>query len=330
MKNATTKEYEEAPSGAITLYNYKEPFMEFKEPSTGEGYGYEGVLMLDADGDTLQCHMCGTWHNSLAHHLRKEHAMSARHYKEMVGLNQSSALISENYRARLIAAKLKNGTLGRNIRPGKPKTEEEKAKIAATLRNRTRQTQNVFGTCPLQLKYRLQEMVERLGYLPRKKECVFQDSAERVYGSWKNFVEECGYEYRIPGKTIRHRGYTPKITTDELRAIYFNAVVKTGEKPTWQFAQKHYGWDRAKWRQVQLALNNRFTKPEKKDIEAEAKQAAKDLDVKSRLAILKGFYTSYQRMPSSSDHRRRLVPNLSWYYHHYGTIQNAVTAAMSL
>lgn len=53
-------EYEEAPSGFVTLYNYKEPFMKFKE-----GYGFQGVLLFDGTSDKIQCHFCGNWYDAL-------------------------------------------------------------------------------------------------------------------------------------------------------------------------------------------------------------------------------------------------------------------------
>lgn len=44
MRKLPTKEveYEEAPSGYVKLYNYKEPFMKFNG-----GHGYQGVLLVD-------------------------------------------------------------------------------------------------------------------------------------------------------------------------------------------------------------------------------------------------------------------------------------------
>jgi len=41
-----TLEYEEAPSGSVCLYNYKEPFMEFHDEELGVGHGYQGVLLM--------------------------------------------------------------------------------------------------------------------------------------------------------------------------------------------------------------------------------------------------------------------------------------------
>ena len=41
-------EYEEAPSGYVTLYNYKEPFMPYRE-----GYGYLGVVLFDGETDKV-------------------------------------------------------------------------------------------------------------------------------------------------------------------------------------------------------------------------------------------------------------------------------------
>lgn len=47
-------EYEDSPSGFVTLYNYKEPFMKYEE-----GYGLKGVLLFDGKTGRVQCHMCG-------------------------------------------------------------------------------------------------------------------------------------------------------------------------------------------------------------------------------------------------------------------------------
>lgn len=46
-KGAKTVEFEDAPSGMITLYNYKEPFMDFVDEATGGGFGYQGVLISE-------------------------------------------------------------------------------------------------------------------------------------------------------------------------------------------------------------------------------------------------------------------------------------------
>lgn len=61
-------EYPEAPSGFVTLYNYKEPFMPFTDPDTREGFGYGGVLVFDGVSDKVQCHLCGEWYHALGNH----------------------------------------------------------------------------------------------------------------------------------------------------------------------------------------------------------------------------------------------------------------------
>lgn len=96
-KDKRQMEYSDSPSGFVTLYNYKEPFMKFEE-----GYGYLGTLLFDGKTDTIQCHFCGDWFSYLPHHLHKEHSMTAKQYKEKIGLLSSSALISESEREKLM------------------------------------------------------------------------------------------------------------------------------------------------------------------------------------------------------------------------------------
>src|SRR6185436_14180348 len=145
-KERKEMEFEEAPSGFVKLYNYKEPFMKFDR-----GFGYEGVLLFDGKTDKIQCHFCGQWFSQLGHHLHKEHNMLASEYKDEVGLLQTTALIGEELRAKLIQKNL--GKRLKNLRPGKKKTRAEKEKIRKTLKANAlrRETQNRFGTSPLQL-----------------------------------------------------------------------------------------------------------------------------------------------------------------------------------
>src|SRR3990167_11305295 len=103
-------EYEEAPSGFIKLYKYKEPFMKFQE-----GFGFEGVLAMDGNGDKIQCHLCGNWYEVLGNHLHREHNMKASDYKRLVGLRQNTALISEKVREKMVTNGIERF---KNLKPG--------------------------------------------------------------------------------------------------------------------------------------------------------------------------------------------------------------------
>lgn len=139
-----------------------------REEGDERGYGFQGVLMFDGEDDKVQCHLCGEWFEYLPNHLHREHTTSAGEYKEMVGLSQSTALLGERQRAKLI----ENGLARRlqNLRPGKKRTQKEKDKIRETLKRMTRERQNLTGTCPAQLIERIREAYHRVGHTPQDHE----------------------------------------------------------------------------------------------------------------------------------------------------------------
>lgn len=210
-------ECEDAPSGFVKLYNYKEPFMEFEE-----GYGFQGVLLYDGKTDKIQCHFCGDWFNYLPHHLHREHNMTAKIYKEKVGLRQSSALISESARTNMLQAGLDKRK--QNLIKGGKKTEQEKKKISETLKKCPLETKNQFGTCPLQLIDRLKKLAEKLGHTPESKyECNFTPILGKVFGSYSNACKRAGLEIRKPGVNVRHRAYEGR-TKEEHKALLLSLI----------------------------------------------------------------------------------------------------------
>lgn len=322
-RGAKTIEFPDAPSGQITLYNYKEPFMDFVDEATGGGFGYQGVLMLDADGDTVQCHLCGGWFHSLQHHIRREHNVSAKLYKEKVGLNKTTALISDNYRLKLIEAKKLKATLTKNLRPCKEVTEETKKKIAETLKKRTRQTQNVFGTCPLQLKERFINLAEKLGRLPKSREVQFIDAVYKTFGTYANFVAECGYKPRT------HKDYAKrKYSNEKLKEMYSNLLTKYGKNIKRTHLQKEFDMKKT-------AADSALQKIKKaefyKDMQKAFREAELKLDRRERLLNLRNFYRTNNRLPSGSDFRRKYMGGSpGWYYYNYKTLKDALKAANEL
>lgn len=65
-----------------------------------------GVLLRDDEGKLL-CAFCGRLYDSLAHHVKRAHGLSARNYREEVGLLQKHVLVSEKSRQRYIAHALR-------------------------------------------------------------------------------------------------------------------------------------------------------------------------------------------------------------------------------
>ena len=158
MKKVVKKdilEYDEAPSGYIMLYNYKEPLMQFDG-----GYGFTGVLAHDPKRDLIQCHLCGNWFERLSNHLMKEHNMRCNQYKDYVGLNQKTALINESLRKKLIEHGQKNIVGQKNFKKNTYKrSEETKKKISITRAKNVAEMQNINGTCPMQLIDRLKKKI---------------------------------------------------------------------------------------------------------------------------------------------------------------------------
>lgn len=183
-------EHEEAPSGFVRLYNYKEPFMPVEK-----GFGYQGVLLMDGSGKTVQCHICGEWLPSIGKWHLRDHRVTANQYKERFGLDKTTALVSEEYRKKLL-----------NHVPPKRKawedfTKEEQeaivAKYRATMAKGSREKQNQRGTCPAQLIERLRKKKEELGRDPTHLEIAsWKETLKKVFGSLAEAYRRAGLEPR--------------------------------------------------------------------------------------------------------------------------------------
>ena len=320
-------EYEEAPCGYATFYNYKEPLMKFTE-----GYGYIGAIVFDGKTDKIQCHFCGEWLGSLPHHLRREHNMTASEYKERVGLLQTTALISESARAKLIASGLDKRL--QNLRQQRGKmSQEQKDKIRATLkRNGDKpEHQNLCGTCPEQIIDRMQKIAEQKGIGLRMTDFdSFKEVIRKTYGSLKNACEIAGIKYRKEGATLlaekRARAYTEERAVDFIREF----IVRFDRIP-------HYKDFKA---QKQLNLHRMYVKNEKniKRLATlayaslpEYRKSAERLNYTDEqlLDFLRKFEKINGRRPALSDAKRRLVPCPQNYYYHFGKWNNALARAFN-
>jgi ROS/MUCR transcriptional regulator protein len=71
-------------SGEVFLYAEKMPYV-------ASGYGDHGILRFNQSVGKLQCHECGDWFPSVAHHI-KVHGLSPGEYKLKHGLTLRTAL----------------------------------------------------------------------------------------------------------------------------------------------------------------------------------------------------------------------------------------------
>ena len=313
-------EYEEAPSGYIKLYHYKEPFIKFYDDITGLGYGFQGVIAFDGTSDKLQCHFCGEWFGALPHHIRSKHGMTAKEYKEKVGLRQTTALINEYTRDKMIANgrnRFKNITSNKGVKM----SEETKAKIRATLEKNNPERDNELGTCPDQLVDRFHKLKEKLGYRPSYKECGFVTTAVKVYGSWDTFLKVCGETGKY--KNQHGRGKAKElITKSKMKEFFKDFYIRFSTVPKIEEIKKSKGCDEYIFTQAYFGfsvaeVSNRMSKLSK-EIEKETMCKSGDYKpcfhsnipyTKKMLTdLLVSFKKRYGRNPSKSDIRRKLLP----------------------
>lgn len=317
-------EYEDAPSGFVTLYNYKEPFMKY-----AGGFGYQGVLLFNGEDDKVQCHLCGEWFEYLPNHLHIEHMIAASEYKDMVGLRATTALIGEKQRAVLIQ---KGTERFKNLRPGTgTRSEATKRKISEGLKRSrgTREEQNRVGTCPDQLIERIRQTYHKLGRTPRDNEIQGKDTIEKVYGSWKAACEIAGIPYRAPTEVISRRaaGKGKLIEADLILWIRDNIqdeilptisdyarAVGVSRQVTSKWTRRRGGWDEL----CRRSLNSdgiyrkvrgfRYSKEE-------------------LLKFLTEFKKNNGRNPAISDCKRGLLPHASRYIYYWKSWKIALQVA---
>jgi hypothetical protein len=313
-KELKEMEYSDAPSGYVTMYHYKEPFMPFEYQ--GSGFGYQGALLFDGSTDKIQCHLCGDWFGALPHHLMREHNIRASAYKNLVGLRQTSALISEGMRKKLIASGLDKRL--QNLRAGGKKSEETKKKISDTLKKRVRESENEKGTCPYQLIDRLQKRAKELGRCPTNREITFETSLCNVYGTFSNACLIAGLTPLKSGQTLGNHYHT-KYPKEEIVVKVRNYWIENNKLPKPALFQNKTEYQA-------------YLKHKKEIIKEVLTGTGKfhDTPVKvyytkdELLDIIKVFIKNNDRLPSISDCKRGLLPHASRYCYHFGTFKNAL------
>lgn len=180
----------------VIFYGYKPPFRKFKD-----GFGYEGVLMYSKSEGKVQCHLCGGLFRMLNNgHLLKVHGITARQYKEKVGLSQQTALCGEETREKL----LKRGHNPKHMEALKRAQRARRARLRKGLPDLqsgfklSLERKNERGTCPDQLLERIQDAANKLGRVPTGEEFIkmnegkYMGSIRNTFGTWTNAVAKLG------------------------------------------------------------------------------------------------------------------------------------------
>ena len=221
-----TMRHEEAPSGYVTLYNYKEPFTEYVD-----GHGYFGVLLFDQKSDRMQCHLCGEWVEQLNLHVRYNHSMSAADYKKKTGLMPTTALINEKTRNKMVSSGIERF---KNLRVHKSHTEKTKKKIAKTLRQNRMEKRNYIATCPEQLLDRLSRLAHEVGRTPTQDEVGFIGTLIKTYGSYSRACSLAGLEPRKRGQNVNYKAAQSfkNFSDTQLLQLLIEFQHKHGRKPS--------------------------------------------------------------------------------------------------
>lgn len=322
MHAAHNIEYEEAPCGNVTFYNYKEPLMKFNG-----GYGFVGALVFDSVSGKIQCHFCGEWFDRLENHINKEHALKSDDYKRVVGLTKKTALINEKIRAKMVEHGRTNKKTLANLRPGIKQTRATKEKIRATLKENRDEMKNLRGTCPEQLIDRLVKLYDQHGYLPQTKKIPFYESLLNTYGTLAEACRVAGIPERFRGQSVHPRvkkyqradivkalheyfvehGKFSGFSTKLPKTIYntFNSMTLGLPKEREAILREAVGYD-GRYRKVDRVFH--YTDDELLD-------------------FIRRFKALHGTVPSTSDCKRGLLPIASKYIYRFGTWRLALETA---
>lgn len=191
--------------------SYKKPFYEVPN-----GYGYEGVLLVDKDTNELQCHICGQWWRGLSTHLQKKHKLTQREYKDTYGLDYQTALISEDLREQRI-----QDMTPAFIQARKKGLEKSRETISTAPHNGSKrmlslERMNRQGSCELQVMNELEKISKKLGRQPYVHEMIndkgtnISKRARARFGSIdkvRSLLTMKGYLYQ---KDVNENGHLPK------------------------------------------------------------------------------------------------------------------------
>lgn len=218
------------PETPVTLYNYKEPLKDFVDENGIRGFGYAGTLASNIEGTHVQCHFCGYLYKYLPAHIWHKHKLNAKQYKEAVGLQQKTALVSEQYRVQLIKNYQKlplkhHNKVKENFNKYNEEVKNGEKKSGGDLKRNSPwslEKRNKMGMCPDQLLHKIKELGDELGHTPssnefRKKHTRYATAILMMFGSWNAAIIQAGL---TPNYGIGFPQYTSIQLLQYLRNFY--------------------------------------------------------------------------------------------------------------
>lgn len=220
ISDERTEDNELSPTGRAYIGLSKRPLQKFKK-----GFGYLGVLLQTDNRQFIQCHFCGQWMKKITKTHLVEHNLTAKEYKQEVGLLPGTALVSdatsyayEESARKSILAKLKKdpdffkkfAEMGRegNAKQFHPKfggiTEHD----------------NQYALCEKQLGYRLIEYVKRYKILPSRSVKGEGGSISKALFKRYGSLQEGFEHYGLP--CLHRKGSAVKLMAANGKELLFN------------------------------------------------------------------------------------------------------------
>lgn len=232
--------------GYKPIYKGVAPFMKYEK-----GFGYYGVLLEEEASGKLQCHLCGHTVLNLNKHIFHKHKdLTIKMFKEQVGLSLGTPLIAESTRKKfknnfLNLTEAKKEETIKRLQSLNKKLHTDKTKKQRT-NKASLQTNNMYGTCPEQVKSQFYEIYNKLGRLPNWSELTYKLRyiLESRFGSYQEGLVAWGIprqEYRdhINESKIkiadhfREHGHPSLVDDEEVKRQYLEFFQIKRRLPTW-------------------------------------------------------------------------------------------------
>ena len=248
-----SNKYNIKEDGFRPVYKGIPPFTKFEK-----GFGYYGVLLEDEESGKLQCHLCGELNNNLAKHIFHKHKdFTAKKYKEIVGLNLTTPLMSESTRKKFknnfldLTEEKQQETIER-LRSNNRKVHREKLLTPRSTKG-TLEHKNKYGTCPEQAKTLFWEEYNKIGHIPIDKE-MSNKLRNIIYTRFTSYreallawgiTEQQYREHVVEGQIKVHQtraenDFFPKYDKEKVKQQYADFFFKNKRLPTWGEV-KQYG-----------------------------------------------------------------------------------------